>query len=150
MSTAASAAGKQRGRPWPKGTSGNPRGRAKGSRNRATLALDAIAARHVEAVQQTVIAAAIEGDMQAAAIILGRAWPPRRGARVVFDLPPIKTAEDTVQAASALLGAVARGELSPDEAQGVAALIDGVRKAIETHDHELRLARLEAQQQESH
>lgn len=124
------------------------RGRLRGSRNKVTLALEAIGEEHAENLWRWTISRAANGDMQAMGLALARIYPMPRGRRVHFNLPTIKTAQDTVEATSALLAAVARGELSPEEAQSVAALIDGVRKAIETQDHELRIAQLEAMQQQ--
>jgi hypothetical protein len=42
MSNAENTAGKQRGRPFPKGQSGNPAGKPKGTRNAPTLALETL------------------------------------------------------------------------------------------------------------
>jgi len=38
----------QRGRPWPKGTSGNPRGMAKGTRHHRTLLIEQLSGYHVD------------------------------------------------------------------------------------------------------
>lgn len=78
-----------------------------------------------------------EGDQRAAEFILGRAWPARRGRPVSIELPKVETAADIVGA----LGAVAAGDLSPEEGDAVASILDAKRKAIETTDV---LARIEA------
>ena len=39
--------------------------------------------------------------------------------------------------------AVVQGELTPTEGTAIATLVDGVRKAVETHDLECRLTALE-------
>ncbi len=44
-----------------------------------------------------------------------------------------------------LARAVGEGQLTPSEAQAVAALLEGHRKAIETEEHEARIVALEDQ-----
>src|SRR5215210_5919845 len=141
---AATTARKQRGRAWPKGTSGNPVGRPKGSRHQALAVLDAIGAEGAAAVLRRVVEAAAGGDMRAADILLRRLWPERRGRPLHFDLPAVETAADLPGAYGRLLRAVAVGEASPEEAQAGAALVDGERRAIETTALERRIAALEA------
>ena len=55
---------------WKKGQSGNPNGRAAGSRNRATLAIEALLEGEGEALTRKAIELAKDGDMQAR----GSAW----------------------------------------------------------------------------
>src|SRR5215210_1966890 len=141
---AETTARKQRGRAWPKGTSGNPAGRPKGSRHQALVALDAIGAEGAAAVLRRVVDAAAGGDMRAADILLRRLWPERRGRPLQLDLPAVETAADLPGAYGGLLRAVAAGEASPEEAQAVAALFEGQRRAIETTALERRIAALEA------
>ena len=67
-----------RGRPFEPGNAGGP-GRPEGSRNKATIILDALADGEAEAVLRKVIEAAMSGDLKAAEIVLSRVWPPRKG-----------------------------------------------------------------------
>ena len=60
------------------GNPGGP-GRREGSRNKATLLLDALADGEAETILSKQIEKAKEGDQRAAEFILGRAWPARRG-----------------------------------------------------------------------
>jgi hypothetical protein len=46
---------------------------------------------------------------------------------------------------SALIGAVANGELTPGEGQALASLIEAQRRTLETEDIEQRLIALEAE-----
>jgi hypothetical protein len=48
-----------------------------------------------------------------------------------------------VQAQAAVIAAVARGELTPDEGAALGSLLENQRRAVETHDHERRLQALE-------
>ena len=63
--------------------------------------------------------------------------------RVKLDLPKAKTAEDVNEAVSAVLGALARQEITPSEAQAVVSILEVQRKAIETVDLEARVRALE-------
>lgn len=75
--------------------------------------------------------------------LLGR----RAGAferMVRLELPAIETAADTTAALSRIVQAVGRGDLSPTEAQSLSALVEIVRRNLETVDLERRLAALEA------
>ena len=72
-----------------------------------------------------------------------RVWPERKGRPVAVDLPTLHSAEDLVAALSAVTGAVSAGDLSPEEGQAVAAIMEMQRRAIETADLERRVAALE-------
>ena len=61
----------------------------------------------------------------------------------MFDLPAVETAADVANALGAIAGAMAAGELTPDEAGAVAGVIEAKRRAIETVEHEERLQKLE-------
>lgn len=140
---AANAAGKQRGKPFAPGKSGNPKGKARGCRARATILGEKILQDDAEAIVQAVVNAAKNGDMQAARLCVERLIPPRRSRPVVFPLPALSTADDIGAAFSAVIAAMARGELTPDEASAVGAVIELRRKAIETSELEKRIAALE-------
>ena len=122
------------------GGPGGP-GRKAGSRNKATLILDAIADGEAETILQKQIELAKEGDQRAAEVILSRAWPARKSRAINLDLPPVTAAADIVPALGSIADAVAGGEITPDEGAAVAAVLEGKRKAIETVDV---LARIEA------
>ena len=126
------------------GNPGGP-GRREGSRNKATLLLDALADGEAETILNKQIEKAKEGDQRAAEFILGRAWPARRGRPVSVDLPPIETAADLVKALGVVASAVAGGELSPEEGDAVASILDAKRRAIETTDVLARIEALERQ-----
>jgi hypothetical protein len=140
------SASKQSGR-FRRGVSGNPAGRAAGSRNRASLVADALADGELEGIVKKVIADAKAGDAKAREIVLARAWPPRKGRRVQLDLPEVKSAADITSAMSAVTRAVAKGEITPDEGQAVAAILESQRKAIELADIERRVTALEARKE---
>ena len=133
------------GRPFAKGHPGGP-GRPDGSRNAATLALDAIADGAAPLVVGKLVEAAQSGDMRAMELLLSRVWPIRKGRPVSFDLPAIKTAADLVAALGTVAEAMAAGELTPDEAGAVSAVLESKRRAIETVELEARILALEQEQ----
>jgi hypothetical protein len=127
---------------YQKGKPAGP-GRPAGSRNKSTAWIDAVGHDATEALIRTVLEAATGGDMRAASIVLARTWPHRRGRPVELDLPSVEKAGGLVQAQAAVVAALARGELTPDEAAAVASLLENQRRAIEMHDLEKRLRQLE-------
>src|SRR5262245_46059101 len=124
------------------GWKGGP-GRTAGPRNKATLALDAIGNKAAKAILKKLVEAAKGGDMRAGEIILARVWPVRKGRPVALDLPAMKSAADVVKALSVVAAAMATGEITPEEAQAVAAVLEGKRRAVETVTLEARIAALE-------
>ena len=136
-----------RGQPFQKGQSANPAGRPKGSRNKSLLAIEAMMDGQAEAITQIVIAKALEGDMMAIRLVLDRIVPVRRKRPVFFELPPLKTADDAVEAVSSIVGGVANGELTATEANDLVRLVDGFVKAIEASDLGKRITAIEKQLQ---
>jgi hypothetical protein len=104
---------------------------------------DALAEGELEGIVRAVIDEAKAGDTKAREILLARAWPPRKGRKVELDLPEVKTAADIAAALGAVTGAVSRGEITPEEGQAVAALLEVTRKATETAELEARIVALE-------
>src|SRR6478752_3022016 len=104
--SAENTAGKQRGRPFQKGQSGNRDGRPKGSRNATTLALETLLDGQATALTQKAIDLALAGDMAALRICLDRILPPRKDRPTTFDFPAITTAAEAAATMSAILTAV--------------------------------------------
>jgi hypothetical protein len=127
-----------------KGRSGNLAGKPRGARDRATLAAEALLGDEANALTRKAIELALNGDVQAIRICLDRILPTRRGRPVHVPLPEIKAASDVTTALSAVLGAISRGELTTDEASGIAAVVEATRKSIELAEIEARIAKLEA------
>jgi hypothetical protein len=136
-------AGKQRGRPFQKGQSGNPDGRPKGSRNATTLALETLLDGQAQALTQKAIDIALTGDIPALRLCLDRILPPRKDRPVTFAMPPIESAQDAAATVSAVLAAVAVGDLTPADAGEISKLIETYVRAFETAELAERLERLE-------
>jgi hypothetical protein len=75
---------------------------------------------------------------------LDRISPARKGRPIHFELPEARTAEDISAALAAVVGAMANGKLTPDEAAMVASVLEVRRKSIETVELENRLRVLES------
>jgi uncharacterized protein DUF5681 len=133
-----------RGRPFQKGQSGNPAGRQPGSRNRASLAAEALLDGETEALTRKAVELALAGDPTALKLCLARMLAPRRDRVVPFRLPPINSAADLEAAMGALTAAVAEGALTPSEASALANIVDTFVRAIETSNFAARLESLEA------
>ena len=136
-------AGKQRGRPFQKGQSGNPGGRPKGSRNATTIALETLLDGQATALTQKAIDVALTGDIPALRLCLDRILPPRKDSPVAFDLPEMKTLNDAVPAMGALVKAVGQGDLTPTEAAELTKMVQAFAKIIETAELEERVRKLE-------
>lgn len=128
------------------GQSGNPDGRPKGARNKTTLAMEELLDGEAEAITRKAIELAKAGDITAIRLCMDRMCPPRKDRHVSLAVPSITSAADAVSAASALLQAVANGEITPTEAAEVGKLIDGYVRALEATEFEKRLTRLEGKQ----
>lgn len=100
-------------------------------------------AQDAQEIVTAVTSAAKAGDMTAARIVLDRLCPVRKGAPVRFSLPAMTTAADVAQAVSAVLAEVAAGNLTPDEAAQVVAIMEARRRALETTELEARITALE-------
>src|SRR5262249_26267150 len=131
-------------RPFEPGQSGNPSGRPKGSRNKATALAEKLLDGESEAVLRKLLEMALAGDSAALRLCLDRILPPRRDRLVTFALPEIKTAADACAASAAIIAACANGELTPSEAVALAGIVAAHVRLVETTNLEARLADLEA------
>ena len=135
---------KQRATRFQPGRSGNPNGRPPGSRNKTTLAIDALLDGEGEALTRKAIELAKVGDLGRAPPCLDRICPARRDRPVHFTFRRSKTAADPQRAASAIVTAVATGELTPSEASELSRLLDTFTRVLEATEFEERLSKLEA------
>ena len=123
-------------------TTGNS-GRPRGSRNKATLAIESLLQGQAEALTQTAVKQALEGDSVALRLCMERIAPAPKDQPVSFNLPKMSNALDASEAAGRVLEAVSEGELTPIEATRVMGLIDSYRRTLELTDIETRIAALE-------
>ena len=118
-------------------------GRPKGSRNKATIAIESLLQGQADALTQTAVAKALEGDSMALRLCIERLAPAPRDNTVQFSLPTMINANDASGAAGSVLRAVSDGELTPIEATRVMGLIDSFRRTLELTDIENRMKALE-------
>ena len=134
--------GRARGRPFEKGRSGNPGGRRPGSRNKTTLAAATLLAGEAEALTRKAVEMALAGDPTAMRLCIERVLPPCRERTVKFSLPAtegVRTGEyrgpssrEVSLAMNAVTSALAQGEITPSEAEKIAAVVETFVRAIET------------------
>jgi len=146
VADAENTAGKQRGRPFRKGRSGNPSGKPRGTRHKTTMAVQTLLEGEAEALTRKCVELAMEGDTTALRLCMERLAPAVKSRAVNLRLPPIETAADILKAQAATIGAMANGDITPDEAVTIANVLEAKRRTIETVQMEERIARLEQQQ----
>ncbi len=138
-------AGKKQGKDtrFQPGQSGNPKGKAPGTRNKITMATQSLLDGEGEALTRKAVELAKGGDMAALRLCLERILPPLRERPVAVALPDISTLEGIDQAAAAVLQAVAVGELLPGEGTVLSRIVETRRKALETYELDQRITALE-------
>jgi hypothetical protein len=141
--TAETAPTKQRGRPFKAGESGNPNGRPKGARNRATVAAETLLDGEADALTRKAIELALGGDSAALKLCMERILPVRRDRPVACPIPSIAGPQDAPKAMAQIIAAVAAGELTPMEGEVLGKLIADTVRSFESSDLERRLRALE-------
>lgn len=133
---------------WKPGQSGNPSGKPKGVKNKATLMAQGLIDGQAGALVKKAIELALAGDGPVLRAILDRLCPAKRDAPILVTLPKIESAADLPAVTAAVIEAVSKGQLTPSEAQALAGLVETHRRALETADIEIRLAALEGKEAE--
>ena len=133
---------KTRGRPFQPGNKFG-RGRPKGSRNKATIALEALIDGEGEEVVRAIISSAKGGDMAAARALLDRLVPPRRERPITFELPPLDAPANLAEVTASILQGLASGSLLPEQGKALLAALAEHVKAVELQVLEERIQKLE-------
>ena len=89
-----------------RGQSGNPNGKPKGARNKSTLAAEKLLEGSLDRICRKIEEEALNGNMQAAKMILDRFLPVRKDRLIKIDLPLIDTHDDVFKAIGAIVKAV--------------------------------------------
>jgi hypothetical protein len=142
MSDRSNNAQKTRGRPFAPGNK-HGQGRPTGSRNKATLVLEALLEGEGEAIVATIICEAKNGNMAAAKALLDRLVPPRKSSPTPLDVACMRNPDDLGAALYKVANDMASGALTPDEAQAITGVIANHIKLHETITIEERLSNLE-------
>ncbi|TVM34634.1 hypothetical protein [Oceanidesulfovibrio marinus] len=90
-----------------------------------------------------VVSKALDGDVQALALCIERVLAPVDEARLHIDLPPLDTHENILQASESVVRAVSLGELDPNQAKTLHALIEAHWRILEGSELANRLSVLE-------
>jgi len=118
-------------------------GRPKGCRNRTTVLVEALLEDEARELTRTLIERAKAGYAVPLQLVFERLLPPRKDRPVHITLPPIETLQDVLAAQGEIIRCAAAGELTPSEAQAMAALLELRCRTLESIDIEARLAALE-------
>jgi hypothetical protein len=115
----------------------------KGSRNKVTLAVEALLDGEAEEITRAAIKLAKEGDPTALRLVIERLAPIRRGRAVeIAGFPKVEGIEDVPAAHSALISAVAAGEVTPDEARPLSDLLTAFSGALDAAALQIQLDEL--------
>ena len=118
-------------------------GRPKGARNRKTVAIESLLEGQGEALTQTAISKALEGDSVALRLCLDRIMPTPKDKRIKVQLPSISSPHDLLKAARDVMISVQSGELTPLEGEKVMALLERFQKLFVSVDLVERIEALE-------
>ena len=132
-----------RGRPFQAGNKFG-RGRPRGSRNKASLAAQALLDGHSEALIKKCMHMAFSGDTTALRLCIERVLPTCKELPVSVAPLRGRTAGELAQTFEGLLKQVSSGQLTLAAAQTIANMLEMRRRTLETESHEARLEALEA------
>ena len=124
-------------------TEGNS-GKPKGARNKTTIAIESLLEGQAEALTQTAISKALDGDSMALRLCMDRIAPLPKDKPISFPLPYMENANDASKAAGSVLKAVSIGEITPIEGSRVLGLIDSFKRTLELTVIEHRIQALES------
>ena len=132
----------KRGRPFEAGNKLG-RGRPKGSRNKVTAEAQELLYEFKEPLLRKCIAKAIGGDVRALALCIERILPPLREPTVRFRMPKVEKVNDAERASQIVMENLAKGNLTPNEAETIHRLVANVRDHLVVADFGQRIAKVE-------
>ena len=125
------------------GQSGNPLGKAPGTRNHASRLRELMAEGEDRIIGRVLIDKAKSGDAVAARFVIAHLMPRPRSRAIELDLPESTWAGDIVALFNATMVAMATGEITPDEALTITRTFDGRLKTLKAWEFERYLTRRE-------
>ena len=108
---------------WEKGTSGNPAGRPRGSRNKATLLMEQLIEDQGPELIQKLIDVAKNGDIRALQLCLDRLVPPRKECETEFEVGPTENHEQIQAAMSRVFEGIKLGRITLNEGERLFAML---------------------------
>ncbi|CAJ3303158.1 Uncharacterised protein [Burkholderia pseudomallei] len=130
-----------------KGQSGNPAGKPRGTRDKRT-ALRELLLPHAADLVAKAVELAKGGDTTALRICIDRCIPAIKAKDAPVDLPDLTGS--LAEQGEAVMRAMARGRITPDEANAVMQVISAQARIIEVDELEKRLAVLEGKDDGNH
>jgi hypothetical protein len=127
---------------WKPGQSGNPAGRTPTLRNFMADLRKAHIEPHMPEILGKVVEAAKQGDTAAAKLLLDRTYPQMKSVAPTSEVAVDPNAPLAVQARE-VVAAMARGEISTDEAAALLSAISHAGKVIESDELAKRIEALE-------
>ena len=122
------------------GQSGNPKGRPKSALTATDLRQRL--ARDAEQIIDSVVQAALNGDTQAARLVLERIIPAIKPIEQPVEMP-LPNCETLTEHGRAVLSAVVAGELAPGQGAQLVSAIGGLARVVEVDELAARVAELE-------
>ena len=129
---------------FPAGQSANPKGRPVGSRNKMTILAERLMGGDAEEVVRAAIEGAKNREPVPLRLCMERISPRLRHRPLDFELPAIVTVEDAERGSTALLAAIACGDVAPQEAVPIINALTAHVGLVEAGSQAKRLAEIEA------
>ena len=125
------------------GQSGNPAGRAVGSRNKKTLAVEAALFERAQELVDELVRRAKNGEPAAMRLCMERILPVGRGRPLPIELPAVRSTEDALAAADVIMDALKEGAISAREAVDLLRVVEGLTRLTGAIDFIKKVARRE-------
>jgi len=125
------------------GQSGNPAGKPKGIKHRATQAVQALLEGELEALTRKAVECALAGDMIALKLCLDRIAPPLKPMALPVELGLPECNASLADTARVFVEAAARGKIPPDIAAQMVSAVASAAKIEEMQELKYRLEALE-------
>jgi hypothetical protein len=137
---------KQESTRYKKGQSGNPAGRPRGSRNKATLASEILLEGDAENITRKLIELALDGNMMAIKLCINLYHQARKGRLINLRLPTLKSPKDSTRAVAGIFKATISGEITTSEGEGLSNIVADYNKCYELQEMDERLREVEEAQ----
>lgn len=137
------------GRPWPRGTSGNPKGRpmgAAGHRQKQIAALEKMLDDESERIVRATIQQALAGDTTCVRLVIERLLPVRKERAHIENMPEVRDCESACEALARLIQAASSGETHTADATALGSLVQSFIAASTAREFATRLSQLEQSQ----
>ena|ERR1041385_8472705 len=128
---------------FPKGVSGNPAGRPRGSRNRSTLFIESLLDEEAETLTRKVIELAKEGDRASLRLCMERLLPIRKDRSIQISLGPTETLQEILTRIGQVFAAITEGDITPAEGESLTNILVAQQAALVKADMERRVDELE-------